>query len=129
MIIKESEIRIGNWFRHPNMWCHRNENPGGGGYFEFQWEMRDWYGLSECTMDIENLVPIELTIGSLIKFGFKEVKARGGISSAYKLDGIRIECSNSSNLYWKNKSVPYIHLLQNIYYFNTLTGEDLKLRS
>ncbi len=71
---------------------------------------------------------VKVTCDWLIKLGFKEVKAKSGIQAAYKIGGIRIELSNSGNFYWKNKSVRFIHTIQNIYFFNQLTGEELTIK-
>jgi len=76
---------------------------------------------------IHRYVPVSLTEERLVNFGFVKVKAISGVICAYKKGGIRINISNSGNFYWKNKPVPYVHLLQNIYYFNELTGEELKI--
>lgn len=73
--------------------------------------------------------PIPLTEEWLIDFGFKEVKPKEGVLMAFKKDSIRIEISHSGNFYYKNKSLPYVHLLQNVYYFNELTGEELTLKN
>jgi len=35
--------------------------------------------------------------------------------------------NNSGNFYWKNKSVRCVHTLQNIYFFNELTGGELQI--
>lgn len=74
------------------------------------------------------LLPIELTEEWLMKFGFEKANPRAGIAAAYKKGGIRISISNSGNFYWKNKPIYCVHILQNVYYFNELTGEELKTK-
>lgn len=77
---------------------------------------------------VDGFDPIHLTEEMLLnRLGFIEVKAKSGVQSAYKKDGVRIEFSNSGNFYYKNKPLPYLHLLQNLYYFSELKGE-LKIK-
>jgi len=73
--------------------------------------------------------PISLTeewLGE--KFGFDKVKPRGGVMAAYKKGGIRIDVSHSGNCYWKGKPIYSVQTLQNVYYFNQLTGEELEIK-
>lgn len=67
-MIDKNEIRCGNWFRHNESWCYRdNTEP-----FYFQWEDRDWYALGECTLSLEDCDPIPLSEEVLVKCGFKK---------------------------------------------------------
>jgi hypothetical protein len=75
--------------------------------------------------ELSCMKPMPLTEKRLDLLGFKEVKAKAGVQRAWKRGGVRVELSNSGNFYWKNKPMPYVHLLQNVYFFNELSGEEL----
>ena len=67
-MIDASELRIGNWVNHKDIYSYRNEMLGKE--FYFQWESRDWYALGECTISLEDINPIPLTEEILEKCGF-----------------------------------------------------------
>jgi len=70
---------------------------------------------------------IPLTEEWLLKFGFKYTKRKDGTQGVYSNGKINLQLSNSGNIYtMRNKLVPYVHILQNYYYFQLLTGEELK---
>lgn len=76
---------------------------------------------------IKFLAPVYLSLDYLKLVGFKEVKARSGIASAYKKGSIRINVSNSANFYFRKTLIPYVHRLENLYY--DIEGEELIMKS
>ena len=64
------DLMIGNWVEHKPEWSYRNNDCKS---FYFQWNERDWYGLGECTISIDNILPIKLTPDILVKCGFEQL--------------------------------------------------------
>lgn len=135
-MIKENEIKVGNWFQHNEKWCYRRDshNSGNGKPFVFQWEARDWYALGECTLSLEDIEPIELTPEILEKCGFKYetkdknhfVKDQGKqlYVSIYLGDGdYQPQICDDGIMSITLQPILYLHQLQNLYF--ALTGEEL----
>jgi len=107
-MIDAKELRIGNWVKVNT---------------EFQ--------LDEETLFIgwsfykSRIKPIPLTEGELLKFGFEYLKPKAGTQGVYTLKGYNVCLSNGGNVYKNNKLIPYVHTLQNKFYFDKLTGEEL----
>jgi len=148
-MIDEKEIRIGNWFHHNIGWSYRSDK-NIEDCFDFQWDARDWYGLGECTMDLELVIPIVITEEWLTKFGFVKYKPKVyTFNEPYDFytkdfDGgaLRITLENGTALlftgdeYMMNVAMDYdtiyipsnyryVHELQNLYY--ALTKEELTI--
>ena len=123
--MKDTELRLGNWVMHGNTWCHRNENAGGGGYFEFQWEYKDWYGLGESTMNIDDVEPILLTPSWVTAFGLAKWKDK----NIWTKKGVMIYSHSKHGIcYGKAASrtkLKYVHQLQNLYF--ALKNEELNI--
>lgn len=105
--MKTEDLRIGNWVNDPKM-----------GNFKVQ--------ISDIS-SARWLKPIPLTDDILLNCGFKEVKPKKGVLSAFVLKGIRIEKSYSSNYYYKNTPIVGVHWLQNLYYFQTMNKLKITL--
>lgn len=128
-MIKIEEIRIGNWFRHNETWCYKDNT----GAFNFQWDERDWYAVGELTFGFHDISPIVLTSDILIDAGFlktsgdlpKWVKGITFMKSDEKEDCFFLCASrilNRDGLVY----VKYVHQLQNLYYW--LCGEELNIK-
>jgi hypothetical protein len=126
-MIKENEIKIGNWFQHNANWCYRS--PAEVKPFIFQWEARDWDALGECTLSLEDIEPIPITLEILGKCGFdgSNFKRRfnkvgeTSLTMYFENDKLSIE-----DFDWYKEDMPnikYLHQLQNLYF--ALTGEEL----
>lgn len=63
-MIQENEIRCGNTFLHNGEW----NSEGYNGLFT--WRPSDWYALSECRLNLEDVAPIPLTPEVLKACGF-----------------------------------------------------------
>jgi len=109
--MKATELRIGNII--------------SDGVIKTFWERGVHVGLGKC-LKFEDLQPIPLTWGGLVKLGFKRVKSRSGVALSYKKKGIRINISNSGNLYYGKLSIYSVHQLQNLYF--ALTGTELEIK-
>ena len=137
-MIKENEIRVGNWFEHLPEWSYRNENSVK---YLFKWEQRDWYQLGECTIFIESINPIVLTPAILIKCGYK----RSGNYFTNRLTTGNIDTVNGADMYIEtygdisfvfnvccdyyngySVNIKYLHELQNLYF--SLTKEELTFK-
>lgn len=132
-MIKENEIRIGNWFRHNNQWNYRSEAKCD---FEFQFNANDWYQIGECCLWLENMEPIPLTEEWLLRFGFlKDERKYGGVldTTSFWKSGIELKpIVNGTRFRLDFKSdclidinLDYVHQLQNLSF--ALTGEELIL--
>jgi hypothetical protein len=121
--MKENELRIGSWVKHPAaVWSHRTEVQGYG-YVEFQWEEHDWAGIAECTINLEDVKPIPLTEEWLVKFGF-EYSDLNGDSGLWKIPPFQIYGKYNQFIYDYRLDVNYVHQLQNLYF--ALTYEELQ---
>lgn len=136
-MIQENEIRIGNWFKHDGVWSYRNERADTT--FNFQWERMDWYALGECTLSLEYIKPIPLSIEILEKSGFSYIHDRGHWSDSpergvYNKNDFQISehdgifylgiDSNSNPFYsFRGIVLGFVHQLQNVYYY--LRGSEL----
>ena len=127
--MKVSELRIGNWCTHPaSVWSHRTESQGYG-HIEFQWEEKDWLGLAECTMSIEDVEPIPLTEEWLKRLGFEIKKGAWGTSAEIRIGRVRYVLYQNGNVWSINPTdgfrvdFKYIHTVQNHYF--ALTGGEL----
>ncbi len=147
-MIDAKQIMIGNWFEHNANWCFRS--PAEIKPFLFQWEDRDWYALSECTLNLEDCSPIPLSPELLLKCGFDERKWDNGKSSGQEYtksigdDGFKFSfewgfsasawcdfkiigngCYDETGEKSINEICKYLHQLQNLYH--SLTGEELTI--
>jgi hypothetical protein len=122
--MKASELRIGNWVQHTEIWSYRN---GDAKCFNFPLLISDFYAEVECTIEIEKLQPIPLTEEWLLKFGF----IKYGMSYA---DSIFVINLWSNGLFMpqyqyrhgKRNPIKYVHQLQNLYF--ALTSEELTIK-
>ena len=71
--------------------------------------------------------PIPLTQEWLIKFGFEFLRRQGGTQGVFSNGLIDLILSNSGNIYYKIKILPYVHKLQNLYY--ALKDEELTINN
>jgi hypothetical protein len=132
-MINSNEIRIGNWFKHNGEWCRKWEEEPDVNHF-FQWSDEDWRMLSECTLDIENVSPIQITDDILSKSNLEKVEF------FYQIHGGRYVITPMANGYygiWLSNidslpdtmefmtAVKYVHELQNIYF--VLAHKELEL--
>jgi hypothetical protein len=70
--------------------------------------------------------PIPLTPDELMKLGFTFLKRKSGTQGIYSNGKMNVQLSNSGNVYTsRGKLIPYVHTLQNVYYYHLLTGEEL----
>lgn len=112
------ELRIGNYVEHNSEWSYRNEK----GIIE--WSESDWYALGECTLFLENILPIPLTEEWLLKFGFERniLEAKHNSIIYYSENNIGIKGMLGTV---KPSVCKYVHQLQNLYF--ALTGEELTI--
>jgi|SRR5690606_10845143 len=125
--MKETEIRINNWFYHKGKhWSYRNEGASNG--FEFQWDSRDWYAIGECTLSLEDIEPIQLTEEWLFKFGFELKYEDEEDNSIFVKNLFEITKDCFKEVFWSDATyiIKNVHQLQNLY--AVLTGEELKLK-
>ena len=83
----------------------------------------------ENEMDIpfkKELSGILLTEEWLIKFGFEFLRQQGGTQGVFSNGVIELTLSNSGNIYYGIKILPYVHKLQNLYY--ALKDEELTIK-
>lgn len=74
--------------------------------------------------------PIPLTEEWLVKLGFEYLRRKDGTQGVYSNGKMNLILSNSGNVYtMKNKLIPYVHTLQNYYYFTLLTGQELTIKT
>lgn len=125
-MIKAKDLMVGNWFEHKPEWSYRNNDCKS---FYFQWNERDWYGLGECTISIDNILPIKLTPDILVKCGFYndmpdplQWEHTNGISLFYYAD---LDTYRYNRADGRSTSLKHVHHLQNLYY--ALHGEQLKI--
>lgn len=127
--MKPEELRIGNWVRHYSSWSYRQPDKGPMEEFDFQWDDSDWYAMGECTMEIDKIKPIALTMDWLLKFGFVTDDITYWL---YDYSEIQIGAFKGNvfiPLYEGSLNrdlcapVVYVHQLQNLYY--ALTGKEL----
>ena len=132
-IVRQEEIRIGNWFHHLPTWSYRQPKNECDEFY-FQWNATDWYALGECTLDLDIIEPIELNPDILIKAAFEkakndEVPYFGG----YLIDitkGHKIRLRSYASWYtWESQfgiiEFRYLHQLQNLFF--RLTGTELNI--
>jgi hypothetical protein len=116
--MKATELRIGSWVTHPAaVWSHRSESQGYG-HVDFQWEEKDWLGVAECTINLEDVKPIPLTEEWLERFNWNPPKDIG-VSFSLTTDEIHFVAGN----YYKK--IEYVHQLQNLYF--ALTNSELEI--
>lgn len=118
------ELRLGNFFNR------NGETYQVTGY--------DSYGVShiikscvkaESTCILKSIEPIQLTKDWIIKFGFEKIRNKPGTQGVYSNGKFNVFLSNSGNVYTsRGKLMPYVHTLQNVYYFTLLTGEELTIK-
>lgn len=73
--------------------------------------------------------PIRLRLPHLKKLGFEYLRHKDGTRGVYSNGKMNLILSNSGNVYnMRNKLIPYVHTLQNHYYFSLLTGEELTIK-
>lgn len=129
VMVSENEIKVGNWFHHNNEWSYRNDKPDNSGTgFNFQWELRDWYALGECTLNLEQISPIPLTLGILYDCGFEVYHENPRLEMFYvNKQGYYpfFIYQSRDTRFWFNENLELksVHQLQNLYY--ALTGEEL----
>lgn len=126
-MIKATELRIGNWVDHKDLWSYRQPRQDFK-EFDFQWNEADWYALGKCTLDLEIIQPIPLTEEWLLKFGFERRPwglIKGGLLFR---DNIKNPCEELTLQIGNgfNVTVQHVHTLQNLYF--ALTGEELILK-
>lgn len=122
-MLKESEIRCGNYFTH-------NENWNSFGHKGlFKWTSYEWYLLGECRIDLEDVSPVLLSEDILLKSGF--LKKNNGIET-HLCFGRFYWCSSCpTNIYIEYYSgeieveCKYLHQLQNLYF--DVTNEELEI--
>lgn len=79
----------------------------------------------------EDIVPIELTDDLLLRFGYKEGEEDKKENRTFYIqakESKHIIVKIHKTFYCRDREVKYIHELQNVFYFDTLTGEELKLK-
>lgn len=84
----------------------------------------------EEDMEDGTYFPIPLTIEELLKFDVKEIEhPRRGVAREFVANGVRLEVSNSGNIYYKNSKfvLEFVHQLQNLYH--SLRGKELKRKA
>lgn len=121
-----NEIRVGNWVEHNSNWCYRKN------LHQFQWSERDWHALGECTMFIENILPIHTTGEWLEKLNFQYDFHNGlwelmdDIEFTVDLKQKTVSWINQiyDKSYCHHPLPESVHLLQNLYFY--LSGEELK---
>ena len=125
--MKATELRIGNWVHHEGVWCYRHdEKPVTA--FDFEWKEKDWFGVGECLMSLDNLSPIPITPEWLERFGFYKVDHIHGYSfyhnKQHKLSIYehKTEWCGIALL----KHCNSVHSLQNLIF--ALTGTELTLK-
>jgi hypothetical protein len=69
---------------------------------------------------------IPLTEEWLINFGFELLRQQGGTQGVFSNGVIELTLSNSGNIYYGIKILPYVHVLQNLYY--ALKDEELTIK-
>lgn len=126
-MIDNKEIRIGNWFQHNENWCYRS--PAEIKPFIFQWEDRDWYSLSECTLSLDDIEPVPLTEDVLKRCGFHKHN-NAWVQDDFKENNSKFYFSiwDVSGYYTYNSAeftilIESLHQLSNLYY--SLTGKEL----
>jgi hypothetical protein len=72
------------------------------------------------------LSPIPLTEEWLINFGFEFLRQQDGTQGVFSNGLIDLTLSNSGNIYYEIKILPYVHKLQNLYY--VLKDEELTIK-
>lgn len=79
--------------------------------------------------DADTIKPIPLKAKQLSMFGFERIRHKDGTQGVYSNGKMNLILSNSGNVYtMRNKLIPYVHTLQNHYYFTLLTGEELTFK-
>lgn len=121
MKLEASELRIGNYLVHPIFGdeCQVNGIVRSGIYITNNTE--------SLPIHIDAFEPIPLTIEELLKFEVKELeRPKRGVLKEFVANGVRLEVSNSGNIYYKNSKrvLGFVHHLQNLYH--SLRGEELK---
>lgn len=123
--MKATELRIGSWVTHPAaVWSHRSESQGYG-HVDFQWEEKDWLGVAECTINLEDVKPIPLTEEWLERLGFENYSMNLDEDGFTHVDVSFL--SGGVEVYINDMIYPHIkhvHQLQNLYF--ALTGEELQ---
>jgi hypothetical protein len=71
----------------------------------------------------EYFEPEPLTEEWLIKFRFRFIKQKSGTQGIYSNGKMNLTLSNSGNVYYNKKYIPYVHKLQNLYF--ELKDEEL----
>lgn len=125
-MIPPNEIRIDDWFSHNKSWSYREKDG------PFQWTESDWYAVGECTLFLENVDPIPLTLELLQRCGFilEHVTAYGK-PYYYHPAGIFLDFYNKKfSLCYKTGysiAMPFdsVHKLQNLFF--DITGEELPI--
>ena len=74
----------------------------------------------------ENIDAIKLTEYYLCRFGFELTKSNVGVLKSFTNNGIRVDLSNSNNIYYKELPIQHLHHLQNLCF--ELTRKDLELK-
>ena len=128
--MKSNEPRIGNWVSHRKkgevkvlgITCLTQ---GVRNKVEYQ---KPGTTILGCTNE-RNINPIPLTEEWLIQFGFEWLRPKKGTLGVYSNGKAKVCLSNGGNVYtMRGKSLPYVHTLQNWYYYDQLTGEELKTK-
>lgn len=114
------EIKIGNVFKHKKIWSYRN--PEADKEFLFKWDQNDWYALGECTLQLDDIEPIEITEKILLKCGFAVEYTIGGFLR-WQLGDFKLIDRKLPYPCRHKMDIKYLHQLQNLYF--SLTGEEV----
>lgn len=127
-MVKENEIRIGNWFRHLPVWSNRQPDEMPMKDFNFQWDDNDWYQMAEGCMGLDRIKSIPLTPQILEKCGFVNDLSidrpdyRQTAKWVYNKFVIWADWVGGQCMY-DGVSIKTVHQLQNLFF--ALTGEEL----
>ena len=114
--MKSNELRIGNWVYWDGEMIINAHNIAEIDYFQRAGNPLDVKG-------------IPLTEEWLIRFGFEYLRPKKGTLGVYSNGKAKVCLSNGGNVYtMRGKSLPYVHTLQNWYYYDQLTSEELKTK-
>lgn len=107
--MKETEIRIGNYFYHKSF-----------GNYQFK---KSHFGIR-----LNFSEPIPITEEWLLKFGF----VKGGTIKGFALNGFLLFFNENMELFFRyrkniKRPIKYIHQLQNLYF--AITGYELEIKN
>ena len=119
--MKSNELRIGNWLNSKSSNCLFRKG-------DFQVQPKHFVAPYDLSKD-DDVYAIPLTEEWLIRFGFEYLRPKKGTLGVYSNGKAKVCLSNGGNVYtMRGKSLPYVHTLQNWYYYDQLTSEELKTK-